>query len=154
MMKICTYGLLSSAVTLALLACSSPSTQKSPPETRPATQISHTSTVSQDTKSSSVSGKLQPRHHGARRAVIFTDSKTDCSIVGPRPGEILGGPAIGDALEFDAAVRKCAALGAQCYGITTDWYIGKPYTLMKAESELKADANSYAVSYLNECKQK
>ena len=55
-------------------------------------------------------------------------------------------------MEFDEAVRKCAALGTECDGITTDWYTGSPYTVVKVGAKFQFAEDSYAVSYRNQCR--
>lgn len=66
------------------------------------------------------------------------------TIRGAFAGE-LHGAAIGDELDYLPALEACIA-DAECLGITSSWYIGAPFKLIKVGGEAQPDDDSYACS--------
>ena len=126
-----------------LFACSNANPKKSPAPKPDAP-------AAERTKTSSPTEILSPTHISTGIQVVIKDKNTQCAISGPHEGELSGEP-IGEPLEFNAAARKCVALGKACSGISTEWYSGFPYQLMKAKITFKAQSDSYGRTYLNDC---
>ena len=63
------------------------------------------------------------------------------ALRGAFSGEIHG-EQIGDELEYMAALRACVD-NPECLGVTSSWYVGTPFKLIKVGGELAPDDNSY-----------
>ncbi len=68
-------------------------------------------------------------------------------IAGAFPGE-LPGPIIGAPMDYMTALRTCVD-EPSCVGLTSDWYIGAPWTARKAgERAFQSDDGSYGCTVL------
>ena len=67
-------------------------------------------------------------------------------ISGAFPGE-LRGEAIGEPTDYRTALQRCIA-EPRCTGVSSDWYLGMPFTAYIAEGAFVSDGNSYACTTL------
>ena len=120
---------------LVLIACSGSTPKKARPFKTTKTLASPISTTKSvmrlgERKDSSCRGYKAPPE----------DANTGCKFVGPYPGEITGDP-LGSPDTFEKAVAACQK-APNCTGISTPWYLDKPFTAYAQTRPFQSDEDS------------
>lgn len=143
--KVGCFGIFKTFVSLVLIACSGGTPKQSRPVKTTKTLASPISTTKSvlrlgEPKDSSCRGYKAPPE----------DANTGCKFVGPYPGEITGDP-LGSPDTFEEAVAACQK-APNCTGISTPWYLDKPFTAYAQTRPFKSDEDSYGCTFILVCK--
>ena len=77
------------------------------------------------------------------------DPSNGCELVGPYPGEINGAP-IGNPGSLEEAFSVCKE-APNCTGVSTPWYLDKPFTAYAQTRPFQNDEDSYGCTFILDC---
>ena len=77
------------------------------------------------------------------------DPTKGCELVGPYPGEINGAP-IGNPGSLEEAFSVCKE-APNCAGVSTPWYLDKPFTAYAQTRPFQSDEDSYGCTFILVC---